>query len=112
MLRHLDAAGQQQQVRYFGRPDYYYYSPFANGATMRHPAGGYAMASVVSIPAGAGTYRAQPILWRFDALGRVVWRGVARGAEAGVDLGRQPAGLYLLRVTRVDGRTIARKLVR
>ena len=47
-----------------------------------------------------------------DALGRLVWRGAARGAEAGVDLGRQPAGLYLLRVTRADGRILIRKLLR
>ena len=47
-----------------------------------------------------------------DALGRLVWRGTARGAEAGVDVGRQPAGLYLLRVTRADGRTFTKKLVR
>ena len=47
-----------------------------------------------------------------DALGRLVWRRVARGAEVGVDLGRRPAGLYLLRVTRADGRIVTKKLLR
>ena len=47
-----------------------------------------------------------------DALGRLVWRRVARGAEAGVDLGSRPAGLYLLGVTWVDGRIVTKKLLR
>ena len=46
------------------------------------------------------------------ALGQLVGRGTARGAEAGVDLSRQPAGLYLLRVMRADGRILIRKLLR
>ena len=48
-----------------------------------------------------------------DAMGRLVLRQVAGAeAEAVLDLSRQPAGVYGLRVLWLDGRAITRKLVR
>ncbi len=47
-----------------------------------------------------------------DALGRHVWAGAAAGAETRVDLSRCAPGLYLLRVTGPDGRSVIRKLLR
>ncbi len=47
-----------------------------------------------------------------DARGRTVAAGELAGAETVVELTRQPAGLYLLRLAWPDGRTATRKLVR
>ena len=47
-----------------------------------------------------------------DALGRTLWRGTSAEAETTLDLSRQPSGLYLLRLTWPDGRTLTRKLLR
>ena len=48
-----------------------------------------------------------------DALGRVVWRSEkTAAAETTLDLSRCAPGLYLLRLTGADGRSVARKLVR
>ncbi len=52
------------------------------------------------------------VLMVSDALGRRVWAGAAAGAETRVDLSRCAPGLYLLRVTGRDGRTVSKKLLR
>ncbi len=47
-----------------------------------------------------------------DAVGRQVCQGPATGPETRLDLSHQPAGLYGLRLTWPDGRTVTKKLVR
>jgi Secretion system C-terminal sorting domain len=48
----------------------------------------------------------------FDGVGRQVWHGAATGGETRVELSGQPAGLYLLRLTWADGRSVTKKLLR
>jgi len=47
-----------------------------------------------------------------DVLGRLVYQTEAREPETQLDLSHQPSGLYLLRLTWPDGRTLTRKLLR
>ncbi|MBC7447820.1 MAG: T9SS type A sorting domain-containing protein, partial [Hymenobacteraceae bacterium] len=67
-------------------------------------------------PAPDGRFRvrtpARATLTVTDALGRLVWRGLAREAETGIDLSRYPPGVYLLRLTDRNGRSIIKKLLR
>ncbi|MBC7447376.1 MAG: T9SS type A sorting domain-containing protein, partial [Hymenobacteraceae bacterium] len=67
-------------------------------------------------PAPDGRFRvrtpARATLTVTDALGRLVWRGVAQEAETGVDLSRHPPGVYVLRVRGLSGHTTTHKLLR
>jgi hypothetical protein len=47
-----------------------------------------------------------------DALGQVVWQGAITGAATVIDLSRQAAGLYVLRLTWPTGQSVTKKLVR
>ena len=47
-----------------------------------------------------------------DALGRPLQQASMQAAETILDLSHQPSGLYLLRLTWPDGRTLTRKLLR
>ncbi len=47
-----------------------------------------------------------------DALGRRVAHGPVRGPETPLSLAAQPAGVYVLRLTWPDGRTLTKRLVR
>ncbi len=55
---------------------------------------------------------ALPNLLVVDALGRSVWHRPAVRADTFLDLSTQAAGLYLLRLTWPDGRTVSQKLWR
>ncbi len=47
-----------------------------------------------------------------DALGRLVRLGQLTSAETDLDLRAQPAGVYILRLTWPDGRTLSKRLLR
>ena len=81
---------------------------------------GPAEVSVFPNPSASGRYTVRlgsgPVrgatLTVLDAVGRVVAHQASAEAETSLDLGRQPAGVYVLRVTRADGRSLTCKLVR
>ncbi len=56
--------------------------------------------------AGAAAYAVH------DALGRRVAHGPMRGPETPLSLAAQPAGVYVLRLTWPDGRTVTKRLAR